>query len=550
MPDHVETEFKLRARQPLEVAAIDAALREFGAGCRRAESRRHTDVYLDDARGSLAQAGIGLRLRADPSGRQLACKGRPRTAPDTGNGTANGDGRTAAAEAIAGPASVRDGLFVRTELQTSWAGQAPPRRAGELAAELRDAVEPFVLDRPLVATLQLDVQREVRVLQHEAHDLCELAIDRVVATAAGRSANFEEVEIEVFDDVASNERLAHELSERLPLAFAEHDKPTHAAALLGIERPAPQRTEGLELEPAGRAIARRVEARLLAMRIAEVGVRSGDAPEPLHQMRVALRRLRTLIRAFGELWAPPTAARLLEALGETGRRLGALRDLDVMVDVLPAEIAALPDALRAAGERALAWLRTRRDTTRRQVQRWLSDPPRLASETRIEDDLRAIALDTEAARQPLSTAAPIPLARAVARLRKQIAALPAELPIEPAHRLRLAAKRVRYLAEEFRDLPEFDIGKALRRVVALQQSFGVVCDHEVAAQRLIGWVHAAARETADGALTAAALGALATRHLVAAGAARESAARSLDRVDRKAVWRRFPAHAASDADLA
>lgn len=545
MADHVETEFKLRAREPLEVAAIDAALREFGAGCRRIESRRHTDVYLDDARGSLARVGVGLRLRAAPDGRRLACKGRPRPT----SGAANGNG-AAAPRAGASPVAVRGGLFVRTELEAGWPDPALPRFAGELAAELRDAVEPFVLDRPLVPTLQLDVRREIRVLQHDSQDLCELAIDRVAATAAGRSASFEEVEIEVFDDVASNERLANELKDRLPLAFAEQDKPTHAAALLGIEHGAPPRSEGLALEPAGRTIAARVEAQLLAMRVAEVGVRSSPDPEPLHQMRVAIRRLRTLIRAFAELWAPATAARLLETLGETGRRLGAVRDLDVMATALPGEIDALPAALRAAGQQSLTWLCAQREAARRDLRRWLCEQARLAAAAGTEDDLRALALDSAAARQPLSAAAPGRLASAVARLRKRISALPPDLPIEPAHRLRLAAKRVRYLAEEFQDLPGFDLGKALRRVVRVQQAFGAVCDHEVAAQRLIGWVHAAAQASGDGAMTAAALGGLAARHLAAGVAARDGASRSLARLDRKAIWRRFPARVDSDANMA
>src|SRR5687768_3009701 len=120
MTPPTETEFKLRATRPIEVALVDAALRELAVPVRTAISGTHVDEYLDDAGGSLAASGIGLRLRRAADGQRLACKARTRAV---------------------------DGLFVRDEHEAPWAGDEAPRSAQQLPDALRDLVEPFVLDR-------------------------------------------------------------------------------------------------------------------------------------------------------------------------------------------------------------------------------------------------------------------------------------------------------------------------------------------------------------------------------------------------------------------
>src|SRR5436190_7457692 len=125
MPDNIETEFKLRATRPLEVAVVDAAVRELGFGCRAVATTEHVDTYLDDGDGSLGRAGIGLRLRSARGGNRVTYKAR---------------------------GSHSNGKFVREEHEAEWPDAAAPRTARELPPLLRDAVEPFVLDRVLVPT--------------------------------------------------------------------------------------------------------------------------------------------------------------------------------------------------------------------------------------------------------------------------------------------------------------------------------------------------------------------------------------------------------------
>jgi len=218
--DELESEFRLRAGAPLEVAAVDAALRELDATCRASASARHEDTYLDDGRRSLLRAGIGLRLRESRGRCVITCKLRREL-----EGT----------------------LHVRREIEAAWSTGELPREASELPETLRNALGAQISGLALLPLLRLEVQRETRILIGDGRDVCELAIDAVTASANGRTATFHELELEVLGDAATSERLAHQLRARLPVEFACDDKPTHAAALLGLEL-APQDDQPEERE--------------------------------------------------------------------------------------------------------------------------------------------------------------------------------------------------------------------------------------------------------------------------------------------------------------
>ena len=151
-------------------------------------------------------------------------------------------------------------------------------------------------------------------------------------------------------------------------------------------------------------------------------------------------------------------------------------------------------------------------------------------------DLGAIDHDAAAANAPLAAALPHHFAPAIARVRKLAEKVPSELPLAAVHELRLAVKRLRYLAEEFVELPDHDYARSLAALATLQQALGGVCDAEAAAERL---AHAAT--TASATDQAAAFGALAMWQQHRAGRARSAAGKALTKVDRKKVWRRFPA---------
>ncbi|MBW0094267.1 CHAD domain-containing protein, partial [Pseudonocardia sp. KRD-188] len=78
------------------------------------------------------------------------------------------------------------------------------------------------------------------------------------------------------------------------------------------------------------------------------GTRTGEDIEDLHQMRVSVRRMRAALKAARPLLDPVWADGLRAELGWLGGALGPVRDLDVMLLRLRAEVAALPAAEQEA----------------------------------------------------------------------------------------------------------------------------------------------------------------------------------------------------------
>src|SRR5206468_8594490 len=84
---------------------------------------------------------------------------------------------------------------------------------------------------------------------------------------------------------------------------------------------------------AGRKVLRFHLARMIAK---EAGTRDGTDPEDLHAMRVATRRQRAAWRIFGEAFRPGRTKKHRNRLREVAARLGAVRDLDVLLEAADA----------------------------------------------------------------------------------------------------------------------------------------------------------------------------------------------------------------------
>ena len=90
----------------------------------------------------------------------------------------------------------------------------------------------------------------------------------------------------------------------------------------------------------------------------EAGTRSGEQIEDLHGMRVATRRMRAAWRVFGDGFRPGRTSSLRDRLRVVAGRLGAVRDLDVLLEAAATHQAGLPPADAAAFEPLVAAWRT------------------------------------------------------------------------------------------------------------------------------------------------------------------------------------------------
>jgi CHAD domain-containing protein len=232
---------------------------------------------------------------------------------------------------------------------------------------------------------------------------------------------------------------------------------------------------------AGRKVLRFHLARMLAR---EPGTRAGQDPEELHGMRVATRRMRAAWRVFGDAYRPEKTKAYRRRLRELAGLLGAVRDLDVLIEATEAYGEAIGSPDRAGlGPLLDAW-RGDRDAARedlvveldskghrRFVDEYIdfvSSPGRdvLPVETTIPHRVR----DTAASR----------IWTAYEHVRAYEAVLRwADVPT--LHQLRIAAKRLRYTLEFVREPLGPDASPLIARVVALQDHLGFMTDADVAA---------------------------------------------------------------------
>ncbi|MFI5606359.1 CHAD domain-containing protein [Amycolatopsis sp. NPDC051903] len=241
-------------------------------------------------------------------------------------------------------------------------------------------------------------------------------------------------------------------------------------------------------DPAATHIRAKLDHELRELLAREAGTRSGADPEDLHQMRVAVRRMRSVLKTSGPLIGP-TAEPVRVELGWLGQSLGEVRDYDVLIGHLREVIAGFDVRDQAAGRRLVSKFVAERGVARRRLTRALSSArysallQSVAQLTRTPDqeiDSTPLASDGLAAdvRKPFR------------RLDKAVRALPADPPDDDLHNLRIYGKKLRYTAEMARSsakkkqaLQLADLVKATRK---LQTVLGDHQDAVVAADRVRG----------------------------------------------------------------
>jgi CHAD domain-containing protein len=232
---------------------------------------------------------------------------------------------------------------------------------------------------------------------------------------------------------------------------------------------------------AGRKVMRFHLARMLAR---EAGVRSGHDEEDVHAMRVATRRQRAAWRVFGSAFRPGRTKRYRTGLREIAARLGAVRDLDVLLEAADDYRADLPVTEQRAVEPLLADWRTHRDDARVLLIRELdSDDYR-----RWLDDYRDFVRTEGAAVLPVGPTQPHRIrdttASRIWAAYEQVRGYEPVLrwaDVETLHELRIAGKWLRYSLEFVRDALGDDSAPLIARVTALQDHLGLLNDADVAA---------------------------------------------------------------------
>lgn len=354
----------------------------------------------------------------------------------------------------------------------------------------------------------------------------EVALDEGVIAAGEAEAPIAELELELKAGRAvALWRLAAELHAIEPVRIETEAKSARGYRLASGERPRWAKAEKLVLDPADRLDTTMAEVFRHCLEhwaANEAAAADGTDPEGVHQMRVALRRLRSALILFKDAVPPDRLGTLKSETKWAADGLGPARDWDVFAtELLPPIAAALPDATELAALAAAAAAERARGYER--VRQTLADPrytalvlavgafvdgaewrePRVpagevpAGEGSTGEDPAGERGDAgAAARRALQAAPARDLAdRLLARRHKTLLKKGrhfARLSSEARHEVRIAAKKLRYAAEFFRSLyKKKNAADYIRSLARLQDDLGHLNDMATARALLEGLRHGA-----------------------------------------------------------
>ena len=317
----------------------------------------------------------------------------------------------------------------------------------------RDLLFLHLGQRRLVPVATLRVWRMgVRVHMDNA-PVADVTLDHVSVVKNGAVIQrFRELEIE---QVNGKNSTLPDLEQQLSRAGAEdHDGRPKLFRALSLPVPSPEpplAPDAPVLDHVKRALARHVRW-LLAH---DPGARLGREPESLHQMRVATRQLRAVLRAARPLLVPEWADSLQDELRWLGQLLGPARDLDVQLAYFRQESAVLDVRDRRPLTQFIAHLEAQRNN----VQEVLLSELKSA---RYLDLIRRLKQATHDPTVVESTVTLRDLATgAFKKLRKVIRLVGASPNSAKIHEIRIKTKRARYAAE----LAEPVVGKPATRFI-------------------------------------------------------------------------------------
>lgn len=314
-----------------------------------------------------------------------------------------------------------------------------------------------------------------------------------------------ELELELVEGKASDLlELACELAQKLPLMPGDVSKAQRGYQLF-LDLPVrPAKSEPVALQPdvsvinAFRSLAHACLRQWQAN--AAAAAEGRDGPEFIHQLRVALRRLRSLIKLFAPALPPEFVARWGEQLRDNANRFSEARDLDVLHAELVEPVIAdgLADGPNSSLPQLLDIIADARRVARKHTLDNLahSDQGRLLLELNLA--LHRLPTNNLIAAVDLRTFARLQLDRLRKRARRRHEASATLIPTR-LHALRIAMKQLRYGLEFLGGLwPRRQVERYLLQLTEAQTTLGFLNDLDIARGRLEAWAGQ------DGALRAAA----------------------------------------------
>jgi inorganic triphosphatase YgiF len=372
---------------------------------------------------------------------------------------------------------------------------------------VREAIAETASDQPLQAVFDSTIERTTRLLRPSQGS--RIRVELEVGTLRGGAGEMPIARVDLGLEAGPPRTLfdlVRELQRSLPLRLSTQPDAERGYALVAGAAPRAQKATPVEIDAAMTvdAVLQRVVRACLDQLIAnEPAVREAQLAEGVHQMRVAIRRLRSALSLFRKLLPP---AQDLWLRGETkwlAGVLGAARDWDVFL----AETVA-PAAASFPGEVGFERLRARAEAERAACHARVRAALDSERYTGLLLELRAWLEASGWREQPVSADSAMlffPIDQLAGRLietrrRKALKRGDDLRTLDPGerHEARKDVKKLRYAFEFFHALYVGRKAKRFARDLAkLQEGLGRLNDGETA-RRLLGRLDDGAGSVAEG----------------------------------------------------
>jgi inorganic triphosphatase YgiF len=454
------TEVEIRFRLPAETRArLEAHPAFHPTRATAPETLRQVTTYFDTADLALAGHGVSLRVRRSGNDRVQTVKWQAR------------DGHPA---------------FVRREVEWPIDGDEPDL---SLAAE---TLAPVALwdawSAGLRPTLVTDVERVRRYLLPSADAVIEATLGEGTLSAGPVQDDIQELELELKTGrPAQLYCLALDLHASVPLSLTVESKSARGRRLAAGAAPEAHKAETLHL-PRSVSVAegfRRIMGAGLAHLLANQPAASAGVVEGVHQMRIAVRRLRSALVLFERHLDARAATEIDVELKRLGRVLGEVRDWDVFCGgILPAAEHDIPEARPRFLEGPA---RVERGNAQRRLAGELGGPAFTSLVLRLAVWMEDYGADTavfsgDEAKERLADLAPQLLDRLVRKARRRGRHI-RRRSIEELHGLRKSLKKLRYSIEFLSSLIGRRRSRAyLKACKDLQEQLGTINDAALATE--------------------------------------------------------------------
>lgn len=369
-------------------------------------------------------------------------------------------------------------------------------RAADLpAGRMRDRLGPIIQVRAATSLVRVRVRRQqLRVLDSERKTVARLVVEEPsIAGGDGErlrlAARLAVIGVRGYDKARS--RVQRVVDDELDLSAASEPLADEAVTRAGGTPGGTSSKLDVALEPGQRADSAAVTilTQLTAAIEANLpGTLADVDSEFLHDLRVAVRRTRSLQRELKVVFPPAELTRWRSEFRWLQEVTGPSRDLDVYLLEFDDFADSLPDGQRHDLEPVRTLLVERRARERRRMVRALRSPRTealLGGWKEFVEGLAERPEDRAAAAWPISDVAARRIATVYRKMLRMGEAIDTDSPPAALHDLRKRGKELRYLLEFFARLfPAATVGPMVKTLKSLQDTLGRFQDREVQAAML------------------------------------------------------------------